>query len=58
MTADKMVIFLAQNMTKWQIKNLLGVSWRTVRMWERGVVIPNPENMVKLKQMYSEKGGG
>lgn len=57
MTASEMIVFLKQSMTKWQMKNVIGVSWRTVRMWEKGVIIPNAENMAKLKQIYTDGGG-
>ena len=43
---------LRRGITKWKIKNMLGVHWTTVQSWYKGHKIPNKEHYEKLKQIY------
>lgn len=41
--------------SKYRVAKVVGVSWATVRLWERGVFVPSPEHLTALQNLL--KGG-
>lgn len=46
----------AAGLYQWQVANLLGVSEYTVGRWERGEVVPTPDEVDKLERLYKAPG--
>ena len=39
-----------KGLTKWKISKMIGVSWHTIHMWERGVFKPNKKHLEDLEK--------
>ena len=46
----------AAGLYQWQVASLLGVSEYTVGRWERGEVVPTPDEVDKLERLYKAPG--
>ena len=46
----------AAGLYQWQVASLLGVSEYTVGRWERGEVVPTPDEVDKLESLYKAPG--
>ena len=56
MRAGEMIrALISSGMTKWQIKNKLGVSWQAVRAWEMEKIKPGEPNMVKIEALFKQE---
>ena len=44
-----------KNITRYAIAKFCGVVWRTVVLWEEGIILsPRDSNLQKLKQLHKE----
>lgn len=46
---------LKKKLSKYRLAKLVGVSWNTVHMWEKGFYIPKETYKAKLKDILQKK---